>query len=103
MENLPINGDDPRARFGHTVTLISDTKAILFGGAVPTPDGSFDITNDTFLFSYETLSWKRITPDQEASRPSPRAAHGSAIVERNQIVIFGGAAGRILTELTLRW
>jgi N-acetylneuraminic acid mutarotase len=94
MENLPIVGDDPQRRFGHTVTLINDTKAILFGGAVPTNDGTFNITNDTYMFSYENLSWRLITPDQENNKPSPRAAHGAAVVEKNQIVIFGGASGR---------
>ena len=96
MESLPIIGDDPLRRFGHTVTLINDTKAVLFGGAVPTNEGNFDITNDTFMFSYENLSWRRIHPECEEARPSPRAAHGAAVVERNQIVIFGGASGRKL-------
>jgi protein phosphatase len=93
MEDIPIQGDDPQRRFGHTVTLIDDTKAILFGGAILTADG-FDITNDTFLFSYETLSWRRIRPEQEASGPNARAAHGAAVVEKRQLVIFGGAIGR---------
>lgn len=96
MESLPIIGDDPLRRFGHTVTLINDTKAVLFGGAVPTNEGNFDITNDTFMFSYENLSWRRIHPECDEAKPSPRAAHGAAVVERNQIVIFGGASGRKL-------
>ena len=102
MENLQIRGDDPQRRFGHTVTLINETKAILFGGAVPTNEGNFHITDDTFMFSYETMSWKRIVPDQQDSRPSARAAHGAAVVERNQIVIFGGASGRSLPCLILQ-
>ncbi len=94
MENLPIVGDDPQHRFGHTVTPINETKAIMFGGAVPMSDGNFDITNDTYMFNYENMSWRRIHPDQEGARPFKRAAHGAAVVEKNQIVIFGGAVGR---------
>lgn len=104
MENLPIQGDDPQRRFGHTVTLINNTEAILFGGAIPTNEGAFDITNDTYVFSFESLSWRKIYPDQENSRPSPRAAHGAAAVEKGQLVIFGGATGRmILITQMVKW
>lgn len=29
-----MNGDIPQPRFGHSFTMISKTKAVLFGGAV---------------------------------------------------------------------
>ena len=37
--NLPIDkiktsGDIPSPRFGHTFTMVSPTKAVLFGGAI---------------------------------------------------------------------
>jgi hypothetical protein len=33
-EKIKMIGDIPQPRFGHTFTLISKTKAVLFGGAV---------------------------------------------------------------------
>jgi len=34
MEKCQFGGDSPQARFGHTITPISNDKALLFGGAV---------------------------------------------------------------------
>ena len=34
MEKVESKGDNPSARFGHTITPIGKDKAILFGGAV---------------------------------------------------------------------
>jgi hypothetical protein len=34
MESIKFTGDSPQPRFGHTITLVSKTKAILFGGAI---------------------------------------------------------------------
>ena len=34
MEKANFGGDNPSARFGHTITPIGKDKAILFGGAV---------------------------------------------------------------------
>jgi predicted outer membrane repeat protein len=33
-EKIKVNGDIPQPRFGHTFTIISKNKAILFGGAI---------------------------------------------------------------------
>lgn len=33
VETIQCFGDSPLPRFGHTITKISETKAILFGGA----------------------------------------------------------------------
>lgn len=93
MENVPLSGDDPQKRFGHTVTLISKTKAILFGGAISS-DGNYKITGDTFLFDCTACTWSKIHPHYEEQRgPCPRAAHASTVVEELQMVVFGGAIG----------
>lgn len=93
MESVPINGDSPQQRFGHTMTMISKTKAILFGGAVST-EGTYKITNDTFLFDSRTMSWTRLFPQHyQQKAPCARAAHAAASVEEMQIVIYGGAIG----------
>jgi len=46
--SVTYSGNSPKPRFGHTVTRISKTKAILFGGAIGNT-GKFSITGDTFL------------------------------------------------------
>ena len=93
MENVPLTGDDPQKRFGHTVPLISKTKAILFGGAISS-DGNYKITGDTFLFDCTNCTWSKIHPHYEEQRgPCPRAAHASTVVEELQMVVFGGAIG----------
>lgn len=34
VEKIKVTGDIPAPRFGHTFTMVSNTKAVLFGGAV---------------------------------------------------------------------
>ena len=59
MEKLEVFGNLPQSRFGHTVTLISKTKIILFGGATG-DTGRYSITGDTFSFDITTRYWKKI-------------------------------------------
>jgi hypothetical protein len=33
-EKIKMSGDIPSPRFGHTFTMLSKTKAVLFGGAI---------------------------------------------------------------------
>ena len=33
-DKIRMSGDIPSPRFGHTFTMVSKTKAVLFGGAV---------------------------------------------------------------------
>ena len=93
MESQPIKGDNPQKRFGHTLTQISKTKAVLFGGAT-CQEGPFRITGETFLFDSNTQSWKEIHPSgRHEDIPSPRAAHASSVIEKLQLIVFGGAVG----------
>ena len=59
MEKLEVFGNFPQSRFGHTVTLISKTKIILFGGATG-DTGRYSITGDTYSFDITTRYWKKI-------------------------------------------
>jgi hypothetical protein len=34
VDKVKVTGDIPAPRFGHTFTMVSSTKAVLFGGAV---------------------------------------------------------------------
>ena len=90
MENLKGSGDVPLPRFGHTFTLISKNKAVLFGGATG-ETGKYAITGETFLFDCLQKKWKKLSPT--GTNPSERAAHGATEVESLQLVIYGGALG----------
>jgi len=45
METFIPTGDNPFPRFGHTVTQISQTKSVLFGGAIGNT-GQYSITGN---------------------------------------------------------
>lgn len=90
IETLHPKGDNPLARFGHTINLVSKTKAVLFGGATG-DSGKYIITNDTYSFDTTTLYWKKLDP--AGSKPSQRAAHASCSIESHQLIVFGGATG----------
>jgi diadenosine tetraphosphatase ApaH/serine/threonine PP2A family protein phosphatase len=90
MEILETLGSTPQSRFGHTMSLISETKAVLFGGATG-DTGKYSITGETYSFDLVTRLWRKI--EAAGNAPSPRAAHASAAIERNQLVIYGGATG----------
>ena len=75
LDKVKVTGDIPAARFGHTFTLVSKTKAVLFGGAIG-DSGKFIITNETYLFDFTIKKWKKL--DTQGQVPSQRAAHASA-------------------------
>jgi len=88
-EEIKAEGDIPQARFGHTITSINPQIAVLFGGAINT-NSTFDMTNDTYLFSISRLSWTKVRV--QGALPSPRAAHAATRTDSLQVVIYGGAA-----------
>lgn len=90
MELIKVSGDQPLPRFGHTITLISKTKAVMFGGATG-DTGKYTITGDTYLFDCITRKWRKLDPS--GSQPTQRAAHAATSVEMFQLVIYGGATG----------
>jgi len=67
MELYQTAGDIPTPRFGHTITPISNTKVILFGGATG-DTGRYAITGDTFLFDNTLRRWKKL--DTNGNGPS---------------------------------
>ena len=85
----PLHNSDPSKRFGHTISVISPYRAILFGGAVS--DEIYKITNDIFSFNSRTGVWTQVIPKDKKDMPSPRAAHGATALENLQMIIFGGA------------
>jgi len=59
-ENMEVYGDVPHARFGHTITLVSKTKVVLFGGATG-DTGRYSMTGETFLFNILTKTWSKLS------------------------------------------
>jgi protein phosphatase len=59
MEKLETYGNIPLARFGHTMTLISKSKVVLFGGATG-DTGRYIITGDAYSFDLIARYWKKI-------------------------------------------
>ena len=53
IDKVKVSGEIPAARFGHTLTPISKTKAVLFGGAIG-DSGKFIITNEAYSFDFTT-------------------------------------------------
>eukprot|EP00742_Colponemidia_sp_Colp-10_P004306 GILJ01004593.1.p1 GENE.GILJ01004593.1~~GILJ01004593.1.p1 ORF type:complete len:767 (-),score=86.58 GILJ01004593.1:414-2714(-) len=90
MQSVPVAGDIPPARFGHTTTLVSSERVVLFGGATG-DTGKYAITGDTFIFDLGSNKWSRMEPS--GLPPTPRAAHGACCVDQLQLVIYGGATG----------
>ena len=56
VEELDVYGEVPQARFGHTITLVSKTKVVLFGGATG-DTGKYSMTGETYLFNILTKTW----------------------------------------------
>ena len=73
-----MGGDIPPPRFGHSFTMVSKTKAVLFGGAVSVA-GKYIITNETFLYDFQTSIWKKLNFYNNFV-PSERAAHAATMV-----------------------
>lgn len=59
VEELDVYGEVPQARFGHTITLVSKTKVVLFGGATG-DTGKYSMTGETYLFNILTKTWQKL-------------------------------------------
>lgn len=92
-----VTGEIPPPRFGHTFTMVAEDKAVLFGGAVSIAgkeiiiSGKFVITNETYLFDFTLMKWKKLN-FKHGFVPSERAAHTAVKVSDMQMIIYGGAA-----------
>lgn len=94
IEDFRVTGQIPEGRFGkdyvgHTLTLISDSRAILFGGAVGNSN-EYTITNDTYTLDLFSKSFVKIQPQGEC--PEPRAVHAALALENSEFLIYGGIA-----------
>ena len=56
VEKVDTFGEVPLARFGHTITQISKSKVVLFGGATG-DTGKYVITGDIYILCMMTFKW----------------------------------------------
>ena len=91
MEKIKMNGDVPSPRFGHSFTMVSKHKAVLFGGPVSVA-GKFVITNETYLYDFTNNNWKKLKFSSQGIVPCERAAHAATMIGDMQMVVYGGAA-----------
>ena len=59
VETLEVNGDVPQARFGHTITIVSKSKIVLFGGATG-DTGKYSMTGETFMYNILNKVWQKL-------------------------------------------
>lgn len=60
VEALEVNGEIPQARFGHTITIVSKAKVVLFGGATG-DTGKYSMTGETFMYNILNKAWQKLT------------------------------------------
>ncbi len=78
-ETMEYTGTLPQPSFGHTVTQISKTKILLFGGAVG-DSGKYAMTDATYIYYLFKSSWTKL----ESTFAYPIGSH------RNQAFTKGG-------------
>ena len=82
----------PQPRFGHTVNQISKTSIVVFGGAISAP-GNYTMSAELYLYDIPKNHWRLLTSSNPGSVPHARAAHASATVRENQLLLYGGSIG----------
>ncbi|KAJ1631633.1 hypothetical protein T492DRAFT_869702, partial [Pavlovales sp. CCMP2436] len=105
-ERVSPQGEVPPARFGHSLVRVSDTTAVLFGGA---DDNEFRLYNDTYTlrFSFEGTPASPGTTrcisiaaggaaNTSSALPTPRCGHSLSLVPTlpPSLVLFGGSNTR---------
>jgi hypothetical protein len=60
VEEVEVNGDIPQARFGHTITIVSKTKVVLFGGATG-DTGKYSMTGETYMYNILNKAWQKLS------------------------------------------
>ena len=66
VEALEVNGEVPQARFGHTITIVSKAKVVLFGGATG-DTGKYSMTGETFMYNILNKAWQKLSGKYHSS------------------------------------
>ena len=66
FQKVEVFGEVPLARFGHTVTQVSKSKVVIFGGATG-DTGKYIITGDTYVLDLIGSKWSKLEGKQATS------------------------------------
>nr|AML77856.1 putative LOV domain-containing protein [Microcachrys tetragona] len=87
----------PPGRWGHTLSCLSGSRLVLFGGC-----GRVGLLNDAFVLDLDEPqpTWREVSC---SSRPIPRSWHSSCTLDGTKLVVSGGCAdsGTLLSDTFL--
>ena len=66
VETIEVNGEVPQARFGHTITIVSKSKVVLFGGATG-DTGKYSMTGETYIYNILNKSWQKLQGKKQST------------------------------------
>ena len=82
-------GFEPTARYGHSMTLTSDGRLIVFGGcSILNDNGTPSYNNDLRQLDTASMMWVR--PRIDGQLPTGRYGHTATLMDDGRILIFGG-------------
>ncbi|ETL25050.1 hypothetical protein L916_21058, partial [Phytophthora nicotianae] len=94
-----VVGVPPQERTGHSATLLSDGKILVFGGWDPQRDDASaptSVFSDAFLLDTNTWEWQPAAYTDEGSADTAlrgRVGHGAVLDCNGNVHIFGGQNG----------
>ena len=74
MQKIEVFGEVPLARFGHTISLVSKKKAVMFGGATG-DTGKYIITGDTYVLELPSYKWTKLEGNARGSLAQRPESH----------------------------
>lgn len=83
VEEVEVNGDIPQARFGHTITIVSKTKVVLFGGATG-DTGKYSMTGETYMYNILNKAWQKLSGKANQRVYTFLSSQGSATIPESR-------------------
>nr|BAP76059.1 ZTL-like [Cryptomeria japonica] len=87
----------PPGRWGHTLSGLSDSRLVVFGGC-----GRNGLLNDAFVLDLDEPqpTWREVSC---STRPLPRSWHSSCILDGTKLIVSGGCtdSGALLSDTFL--
>eukprot|EP01090_Pellita_catalonica_P015953 TRINITY_DN4437_c0_g1_i1.p1 TRINITY_DN4437_c0_g1~~TRINITY_DN4437_c0_g1_i1.p1 ORF type:complete len:252 (+),score=35.33 TRINITY_DN4437_c0_g1_i1:252-1007(+) len=93
-QKMPLRGNFPTERSGHTGCTINEEEFVLFGGW-----GKGSYKNELHAFNEKTGEWRLMDPSGQT--PGQRRFHGMCVVN-NYLFVYGGKDGRTMYRDTSR-
>ncbi|DAZ92564.1 TPA: hypothetical protein N0F65_012794, partial [Lagenidium giganteum] len=89
-----VVGKAPTARTGHSATLVSASKILIYGGWDPQQegDGTSNVFGDAFVLDTESWEWEPATiqPSDDGVALTPRVGHRAVADADGSVFLFGG-------------